>query len=91
MARASMPWRGWLPGTSACSRPELGLVHVGCEEFPVFRRIIEPVHKSILLLLARHVQKELKDDGPLSGEIILEMRDVGESLVPDVLSRERRR
>src|SRR6516225_982158 len=36
------------------------------------------------------MQKELEDDRPLPGEVILEMRDVGEPLIPDFLADVRR-
>src|SRR5215471_14988527 len=36
------------------------------------------------------MQKELEDDRPLSSKVILEMRDVGEPLIPDFLADVRR-
>src|SRR5215831_5709871 len=61
-------------------------MNVGRRKLPVLARLVEPFHETILLFLARHIEKELEDDGPLAGEVILEMRDVGEPLVPDVFA-----
>ena len=47
---------------------------------------VEAPHEALLLLLARHVQEELENDRPLPSEIILEVRDVEEPLVPDALA-----
>ena len=53
-------------------------------------RLVEALHKALLLFLARHVQEEFEDDHPLPGEVVLEVRDVGEALVPNALTYERR-
>ena len=53
-------------------------------------RAAHSLPRKSLLFLARKVQEELEDDRPLSGEVVLEMRDVGEALVPDALANERR-
>src|SRR4029077_7614188 len=70
--------------------PEASLADVGRRELPVLPWLVEALHEAPLLLLARDVQKELKDDRPLPGEVILEMRDVGEPLIPDFLANIRR-
>jgi hypothetical protein len=51
---------------------------------------VEALHEAFLLLLARHVQEEFKNNRPLPSEVILEVRDVEEPFVPDVLAQERR-
>src|SRR6516164_5709546 len=51
---------------------------------------IEAVHEALLLLFARHVQKELKNNRSLPTEIILEVCYVEEPLVPDAFAQERR-
>src|SRR5579871_482457 len=71
--------------------PEAALVHVGGREFPVFVRLVEALHEALLLLLARQMQKELENDRPLPGEVILEARDIEQPLVPDALAHELRR
>ena len=45
-------------------------------------RLVEALHEAFLLLFARYIQKELEDDDALPGEVVLEVRDVGEPLVP---------
>ena len=70
--------------------PELALTHVGRGKFPILLGPLKTLHEALLLFLARHVQEELEDDRPLSGEVVLEMRDVGEALIPDALANERR-
>ena len=47
--------------------------------------------KRFFLLLARHVQEELENDRPLPREVILEVRNVEEPLIPDAFAHERRR
>src|SRR5262249_22252023 len=71
--------------------PEPALVHIGSREFPVLFRLVEPIHEPLFLFLPRNVQEELEDDHALPGEVVLEMRDVGEPFVPDVLAHEFRR
>src|SRR5262249_56527023 len=66
--------------------PEASLADVGGREFPVLLRLVEARHEAPLLLLARDVQKELEEDCPLPREIVLEVRDVGEPLLPDSLA-----
>ena len=51
-------------------------------------RLVEALHEALLLLLARHVQEELEDDRSLPRQVVLEMRDVREPLVPDALADE---
>ena len=48
------------------------------ENFQCFSRLVEAFHEAFLLLLARDVQKEFEEDRPLSREVVLEVRDVGE-------------
>src|SRR5262245_23101839 len=50
---------------------------------------VEALDEALLLLLARHVQKKLENDRPLPSEIILEVRNVEESLIPDAFAHER--
>src|SRR5215470_4348508 len=66
-------------------------MNVRRREFPVLLRLFKALHEALLLFLARHIQEEFQDDGSLSRQIVLEMRDVSEPLVPDPLSDERRR
>src|SRR5271166_1925200 len=66
--------------------PKLALVHVGGREFPMFVWPIEALHEALLLLLARHMQEELKNDRPLPSEVILEVRDIEEPFVPDAFA-----
>ena len=49
-------------------------------------RLVEAFHEASLLLLARDVQKEFEEDCPLPHEVVFEVRDVGESLIPDSLA-----
>src|SRR5215831_13615348 len=63
--------------------PELSFVHVRTRELPVLLRCVEPPQEALFLLLARQVQEELEDDDPLPREVMLEVGDIGESLVPD--------
>src|SRR6516162_3799751 len=70
--------------------PEASLADVGGRELPVLLRPLQALHEAPLLLRARDVQKELEDDRPLPGEVILEMRDVGEPLIPDFFANVRR-
>ena len=49
-------------------------------------RLVEAFHEAFLLLLARDVQKEFEEDCPLPHEVVFEVRDVGESLIPDSLA-----
>src|SRR5215467_15469988 len=51
---------------------------------------VEALHEALLLLFARHVQEELENDGPLPSEVILEVRNVEEPLIPDAFAHERR-
>src|SRR5262245_2513123 len=51
---------------------------------------VEALHEALLLLLARHVQEELENDCPLPSEVILEVRNVGEPLIPDAFAHEPR-
>src|SRR5262249_61924629 len=71
--------------------PEASLADVGRGELPVLPRLVEALHEASLLLLARDVQKEFKDDRPLPREVVLEVRDVGEPLIPDSLADAPRR
>src|SRR5262249_19549236 len=57
----------------------------------MFVRPVEAFHETLLLLLARQIKEELENDRPLSSKVILEVRDVGKPLVPDMLVQERRR
>src|SRR6516165_828535 len=68
--------------------PVLTLADVSRREFPVLIRTVEACHEAFLLLVAREVQKELQNDGPLPREVVLEVSDVGEPLVPDALAHE---
>src|SRR5208337_2974654 len=70
--------------------PELALMHVGRGKLPVLIGLFEALHEALLLFLAREVEEELEDDRPLPGEVVLEVRDVGEALVPDAFAEERR-
>src|SRR5215470_3064344 len=72
-------------------RPEGALAHIGRRELPMLVRFVEPAEESLLLLAARHVQEELEHDQTLMAQVPLEMRDVGQSLLPDVLARAGRR
>ena len=49
-------------------------------------RLVEAFHEAFLLLLARDVQEEFEDDRALSREVVLEVRDVGEPVIPDSLA-----
>src|SRR6516164_9703050 len=69
--------------------PELSFVHVRGRELPVLLWRIEAPQEALLLFLARQVKEELEDDDSLPSEVILEVRDVGESLVPDALADQR--
>src|SRR6185295_7566515 len=60
-------------------------------ELPVFFRLVEPREKPFLLLLARHMQEELEDDGPIAGQVALEVADVFETFVPDPWRHDLRR
>src|SRR5208282_6752316 len=60
--------------------------HVGSRKLPVLLRPLKSLHEALLLFLPRDVQEELEDDRPLPGEVVLEMSDVGETLVPDSLA-----
>src|SRR5215467_10321451 len=62
--------------------PKLTFVHVRSRELPVLLGSIEPLHKALLLFLARDLQKELEDNNSLTGEVVLEVCDIGEPLVP---------
>ena len=68
--------------------PELALVHVGRRRLPVLLGPLKPLQEAPLLFLTREVQDELEDDRPLPGEVILEMRDVRETLVPNLFANE---
>src|SRR5262245_42182422 len=70
--------------------PEPALAHVGRGELPVLVWPIEPLHEPLALLLPRDVEEELEDDGSLPGQVVLEVRDVGQPLVPDALRHELR-
>jgi hypothetical protein len=52
---------------------------------------LETLHETLLLLLAREMQEELEDDHALPGEVVLEVGDVGEALVPNPFADELRR
>src|SRR4030088_2210446 len=91
MARALTPLPGSPPRTRAVIVPELAFLHVGRREFPVLFRLVEAIEKALLLLLARHVKEELQNFRPPPAGVVLEMRDVGEPLVPDSLADQRRR
>src|SRR5262245_10605409 len=65
--------------------PVVTLLNIGTRELPIFLRRVEAFHEALFLLLARHVQEELEDDRALPGEIILEIGDIGETLIPDSL------
>jgi hypothetical protein len=47
---------------------------------------LEALHEALLLLLARHMQEELKNNRPLPSEVILKVRDVEKPLVPDAFA-----
>src|SRR5262249_4969091 len=65
--------------------PKPTFVHVSSGELPVLLGFIEALHEALLLFLSRHVEKELEDDNPLTTKVVLEVRDVGDALVPDAL------
>src|SRR5215469_2142638 len=65
--------------------PELTFVHVRSRELPVLLGSIEALHKALLLFFVRHLQEELEDNDSLTSEVALEMRDIGEPLVPYAL------
>src|SRR5262249_60902882 len=68
--------------------PKLALVYIGGREFPMLLRLVEARHEALFLLLVRQMQEEFEDGRPLASEILLEMSDVGQSLVPDALVNE---
>jgi hypothetical protein len=53
-------------------------------------RLIESFHKPLLLLPARNVQKEFEDNRTLSSEVILKVRNIGKSFVPDTIANKLR-
>src|SRR5215469_435962 len=69
--------------------PELTFLDVGSRELPVLLGSIETLQKAFLLFLARHLEEELEDDDSLTSEVILEMLDIGEPLVPYALPDKR--
>ena len=71
--------------------PVRAFAHVTRSKLPVLLRLVEPLEKSLSLLLARHVQEELADDSPVAGQVALEVADVLEALVPDPRRHELRR
>src|SRR5262249_31480530 len=70
--------------------PELTFAHVRRRELPIFFWGIEALEKALLLLLARHIQKELEYNDSLASEILLEVCDIGEPFVPYARPYERR-
>src|SRR5215472_9455321 len=95
VGRHDVPWRR-LGRSSSDSffesvhvvAPITPLVHVRTREFPVLLRIVEALQEPLLLLCARYMQEELQDDSPLPGEVVLEVSDVGEPLVPNALAHQ---
>ena len=71
--------------------PKLTFLHIGWRKFPGLLRLVEARDESLLLLVARDVKEELQNFRPLPRRVVLEMRDVGEPLIPDALADERRR
>lgn len=74
----------------ACSRSRPAFAHVGDRKFPVLLRLVEALHEALFLFLPRDVEEELQDDRALPGEVILKVREIAESLVPDALAHQRR-
>src|SRR5262245_47191752 len=56
--------------------PKPAFVYVRGGELPVLLWSVEALHEALFLLLGRQVQKEFEDDDSLTGEIVLEVRDV---------------
>src|SRR5215468_9584205 len=69
--------------------PELTFVYIRSREFPVLLGSIEALHKALLLFLARQQQEKLEDNDSLTSEVMLEVRDISEPLVPYVLPDKR--
>src|SRR6185312_16311276 len=65
-------------------RPPATLGDVVHGEFPVLRRLLQPVEKALALLLLRDVEEELQDHRALPRQIALEGGDVLKTLAPDV-------
>src|ERR1700733_8893451 len=72
-------------------RPYRAFGDIGHREFPVLRRLIEPVEKPLALLLPRHIEEELQDHGAVAGEVTLEGGNILEPLAPDVPGHQPRR
>src|SRR5262249_52394276 len=89
----NIPWRklprGGLDRLLECVHvvvPIVTFFDIGGGELPRLLRRVKPLHEAFFLLLARDVQKELEDDRALPREIILEIGDIGETLIPDSLT-----
>src|SRR5262249_60439987 len=71
--------------------PELAFVYVSRRKLPVLLRVIEAFQKAALLFFSGNMQEKLENDHTLPGQVVLEMRYVGEPFVPDALAHEDRR
>src|SRR5689334_19069350 len=69
--------------------PKSAFLDVGHRKFPIFLGIVEPFEETLLLFLARKMQKEFDDDHAVAGEIALKAADVFESFFPDIFRDER--
>src|SRR5205085_11815168 len=57
-------------------------------EFPALGWLVEPGKKALALFLLGDVQKEFHDQHAVACEMLLEMPDAFEALVPDILAHE---
>ena len=66
--------------------PALPFLEILGVEFPILFGLFEPLEKPLFLFLFRDVQEELPDEHAVSREILLDVADVLESMLPQFLS-----
>jgi hypothetical protein len=77
-----------LQPSGGCEEPAIALwfyaafFQIGRGELPVLLRPLEPLAETLLLLLVRHVEEELSNQGSVPGEMALEVANIPVSLLP---------